>query len=64
VADESDLSFRGEVLTTDGRNFWTVSRDIACQDPGGEAARARAYAAGRDAAREIREVAGAKLPRF
>ena len=53
-----NLSFRGEVLTLDGRNFWTASRDIF------SASRETAYAAGRDAAREIRETAGASLPRF
>jgi hydroxymethylbilane synthase len=56
------LHFRGEVLTLDGKQFWSVSREIAC---GAQAADARtAFAAGKDAAMEIRERAGAKLPRF
>lgn len=52
------LNFRGEVLSLDGRNFWTASRDIL------NASRETAHAAGRDAAREIRETAGDSLPRF
>jgi hydroxymethylbilane synthase len=52
------LQFRGEVLTTDGRTFWTASRDIA------SAVREAADEAGRDAAREILERAGDALPRF
>jgi hydroxymethylbilane synthase len=52
------LSFRGEVLTVDGRNFWTVSRDIL------GATNETAYQAGRDAAQEIRDSAGDSLPRF
>jgi hydroxymethylbilane synthase len=62
--EDGRLRFRGEVLTLDGRNFWTASRDISCEDSMGEYARSQAYAAGQDAAREIREAAGAKLPRF
>ena len=60
--DGQKLEFRGEVLTTDGRNAWAVSRTItltAAND-----ARDAAYAAGRDAALEILERAGDKLPRF
>ena len=52
------LSFRGEVLSLDGRNFWTASRDIL------NASRETANAAGRDAAREIPALAGDSLPRF
>ena len=63
-AEGNRLHFRGEVLTADGRNFWTASRDIICDESLGERARAQACAAGKDAAREIRELAGAKLPRF
>jgi hydroxymethylbilane synthase len=62
--EEDRLMFRGEVLTLDGRNFWRVSRDIAFDQSMGEYARTQAYAAGQDAAREIRKHAGAKLPRF
>ena len=56
------LRFRGEVLTPDGRNVWTASRDIASATSSD--AREAAGAAGRDAAREILERAGDKLPRF
>jgi hydroxymethylbilane synthase len=52
------LGFRGEVLTVDGRNFWTVSRDIL------GATNETAYRTGRDAAQEIRDSAGDLLPRF
>lgn len=52
------LEFHGEVLTPDGRNVWTASRTIA------STARDAADAAGRDAAREILDRAGDKLPRF
>jgi len=54
------VGFRGEVLTTDGRNFWRASRDImtAKADETGLAAM------GREAANDIREQAGNKLPRF
>jgi hydroxymethylbilane synthase len=62
--EDERLVFRGEVLTPDGRNFWRVSRDISFDGAMGEYARTKAYAAGQDAAREIREHAGAKLPRF
>jgi hydroxymethylbilane synthase len=54
----SQLEFRGEVLTPDGRNAWTVSRAIA------SATQEAAGVAGRDAAREILETAGDELPRF
>ena len=60
----SHLFFRGEVLTVDGRNSWTASRQIHCEDSESEHSRAHAFAAGEDAAREIRDRAGAKLPRF
>ena len=56
------LEFRGEVLTPDGRNVWTASRAIAAGDS--TDAREKAEAIGRDAAREILETAGDKLPRF
>jgi hydroxymethylbilane synthase len=58
----SRLPFRGEVLTPDGRNFWTASRDLASASSLG--AREAADEAGRDAAREILERAGDSLPRF
>ncbi len=56
------LQFRGDVLTPDGRNVWTASRDIASALS--ENARQAAESAGRDAAREILERAGVALPRF
>lgn len=55
------LHFRGDVLTPDGRNVWTASRDVASVP---DDARVAAEAAGRDAAREILERAGDALPRF
>jgi hydroxymethylbilane synthase len=56
------LSFKGEVLTPDGRNHWAVLRDIAiARSPG---ARDDAEAAGRDAAREVLARAANLLPRF
>ena len=58
------LIFHGEVLTVDGRNSWTVSRDIAFDGSMGEYARTQGYAAGQDAAQEIRDRAGDRLPRF
>jgi len=57
------LRFTGEVLTLDGRNSWRASRDMNFGDIG-EHARAQAYLAGQDAAREIKQQAGNKLPRF
>jgi hydroxymethylbilane synthase len=59
--DGGQLQFRGEVLTPDGRNVWTASRAIASLSSG---ARAAAEAAGKDAAREVLERAGDRLPRF
>jgi hydroxymethylbilane synthase len=56
------LHFLGEVLTLDGRESWTVSREIACGLQLAEA-RVLAFAAGEDAAKEIRARAGTKLPR-
>jgi len=54
------LSFQGEVLALDGRNSWSASREVTFSP----ADRAKLIAAGRDAALEIREAAGDKLPRF
>ena len=56
----NELSFAGEVLTPDGRNFWLAARDVAFS-PGNNAP---LIEAGRNAALEIREQAGDKLPRF
>ena len=54
------LSFAGEVLTPDGRNFWIASRDVAVSPNNHEPL----IRAGHDAAEEIRAAAGDKLPRF
>jgi hydroxymethylbilane synthase len=54
------IAFRGEVLTADGRGFWAASRDILL----GLDAHTAAFAMGQEAAREIRERAGAAMPRF
>ncbi|HEX3485330.1 MAG TPA: hydroxymethylbilane synthase [Micropepsaceae bacterium] len=62
--EDGRLRFKGEVLSLDGRNIWTASRDISFDEAMGEYARTQAYSAGEDAAREIRDRAGAKLPRF
>lgn len=56
------LEFRGEVLTPDGRNVWTASRALTAGDS--TDAHEKAETTGRDAAREILETAGDKLPRF
>jgi hydroxymethylbilane synthase len=56
------FAFNGEVLTPDGRNVWSASRILAAGDA--TALRGQAEAAGHDAAREILETAGDKLPRF
>jgi hydroxymethylbilane synthase len=56
------LAFNGEVLTPDGRNVWEASRTLAVGDSA--ALHEKAGAMGRDAAREILDTAGDKLPRF
>jgi hydroxymethylbilane synthase len=56
------LHFQGEVLSLDGRESWAVSRHVVCGPQLAEA-RVLAFAAGEDAANEIRARAGAKLPR-
>jgi hydroxymethylbilane synthase len=53
--DNARVSFRGEVLTLDGRIAWRTTRE-------GNASRADAAAIGRDAANEIRARAGSELP--
>jgi hydroxymethylbilane synthase len=58
-----NLHFTGEVLTLDGKESWSVARELALSgNPADD--RKAAFAAGEDAAREIRKRAGAKLPRF
>jgi len=64
LVEGANLNFRGQVLTPDGRNFWTASRAIRCDGLAKDLALTKSYAAGQDAAREIREAAGSKLPRF
>jgi hydroxymethylbilane synthase len=61
---EDTLVFHGEVLTLDGKSVWTATRDIALDEHLGEDSRQAAYAAGRDAAHEIRNQAGEMLPTF
>ena len=56
------LTFNGEVLTPDGRTVWTTSRALAMGDS--TVLHAKAEAIGREAAREILETAGDRLPRF
>jgi hydroxymethylbilane synthase len=58
------IRFRGQVLTTDGRNFWNVSRAFAYAELSHETALAQSYAAGEGAAEEIRRLAGHDFPRF
>lgn len=60
VISGGKLRFSGEVLTPDGRNYWTVSRAIMCSSANREAL----FELGRDAAREIRAEAGARFPRY
>ncbi len=57
---KNKLDFRGEVLTLDGRNFWTASRTMMLPARSAGAL----FALGREAALEIREAAGDLLPRF
>jgi hydroxymethylbilane synthase len=54
------LRFRGEVLTLDGRHSWTASREIMVFGVNDEAL----FALGNEAAMEIRNRAGDRLPRF
>ena len=58
------VRFRGQVLTVDGRNSWTVTRAFAYAELSQETARAQSYAAGESAANEIRRLAGRNFPRF
>jgi hydroxymethylbilane synthase len=64
ILEGTEVHFTGEVLTPDGRNFWNSTRAVECGDSSEDRARAKAYAAGQDAAREIRDAAGEKMPRF
>jgi hydroxymethylbilane synthase len=61
---DGELNFRGEVLTLDGTQAWTASRRLRCDPDSGEHARSQAYLAGQACAREIRDAAGDRLPRF
>src|SRR5262249_48124173 len=62
--EENQLNFRGEVLSLNGRESWTASRRLVLEAAAGEQARSQAYLAGEATAREIREAAGPRLPRF
>ena len=58
------LHFRGEVLSLDGQNCWTVSRQMPAGATIDDAVTRLAYAMGEDAARDVRAQAGAQFPRF
>ncbi len=60
----SALSFRGEVLSLDGRDSWGTTRELALADGIDTETLEKAYALGKDAAREIRAAAGTQLPKF
>jgi hydroxymethylbilane synthase len=62
--EDGMVHFRGQVLTADGGNSWTVTRAFAHAELSQETALAQSYAAGEGAAHEIRRLAGRKLPRF
>ena len=58
------VRFSGQVLTTDGRNSWSVSRAFAYAALSHETALAQSYAAGEGAADELRRLAGRNFPKF
>jgi hydroxymethylbilane synthase len=58
------LAFRGEVLTLDGRLSWSAARAVPLPLDADAAGLVRVHEAGREAAEEIRNAAGADLPRF
>ena len=62
--EDGELNFRGEVLSLDGRQSWVAMRRLRYDGADGEHARSQAYLAGQSAAREIRDSAGDKLPKF
>jgi hydroxymethylbilane synthase len=62
--EDGEVTFRGEVLSLDGREAWSASRRLRCDPDSEEHARSQAYLAGQSAAREIRDAAGDRLPRF
>ena len=64
TVDERMIRFRGEVLSSDGRNSWSVTRAFAHAELSQETALAQSHAAGEGAAEEIRQNAGRKFPRF
>jgi hydroxymethylbilane synthase len=64
LVEEGMIRFRGQVLTPDGGNSWSVSRAFAHAELSQETALAQSCAAGEGAAREIRRLAGRNFPRF
>lgn len=62
--EEGTIRFRGQVLTPDGGNSWSVSRAFTHAELSQETALAQSYAAGEGAAQEIRRLAGRNFPRF
>jgi hydroxymethylbilane synthase len=61
-SEAHSITFTGQVLTPDGRNVWTASRAIALADIADADRDIAAFAAGEDAAHEIRAAAAMKLP--
>jgi hydroxymethylbilane synthase len=64
LVEDGAVRFRGQVLTPDGANSWTVTRAFTHAELLQETARAQSHAAGEGAAQEIRRLAGRKFPRF
>jgi hydroxymethylbilane synthase len=64
TVEDGMVRFRGQVLTVDGRNSWSVTRAFAHAKLSEATALAQSYAAGEGAADEIRQSAGRKFPRF
>ena len=58
------LHFRGEVLSLDGKSFWSTSHELALHDTLDEKTLQRAHALGTHAAKDIRAAAGVNLPKF
>ncbi len=64
LVEDGTVRFRGQVLTPDGADSWTVARTFAHAELSQETARAQSCAAGEGAAQEIRRLAGRKFPHF
>jgi hydroxymethylbilane synthase len=58
------LGFRGEVLSLDGRDSWSASRELTLHDRINAEILQRANALCEDAAKDVRAAAGAHLPKF